>query len=476
MKLWKILATGALLAAFATGASGQTTLRIFTGGQQRPDVMRKIADEYTKRNPNVKIDVEVGGATSEAQQQYLNTVLASKDSALDLMLIDVIRPAQWAAAGWAEPLDSYLGADKAKLLPTYLKAYAEANQVNGKLIALPYFADSQFLYYRKDLLEKYKRPVPKTWDDMMETAKIIMDGEKNPQLQGFSTAGAPIEGTVCTYLVPLWGMGSDLTKDGKLNLDTPQARQPFQLYGRMKQAGVLPKNIAEIPTDRIRVDFQAGNVVFAQTLGLRLEPRRERRRHQGQGQGGGGAAAGRQGRQGRDVHRRLADRRERVLQEQGRGGEVRALPVVARSLEAAGNPRLAPSRVPAGVQGPRRAEGQSVVRRGAARGRCGEVAAGHAALHEVSDIIRSNMNAYLAGTKTTDTALSDMKTRLAPLYVTCATASAGRPGASFGGSAAAEIEAAAWGHTDSPPSRSTRTCPSARSAFSCSCRRRCCCA
>ena len=112
MKLWKVLVTVVLGTAFAVEASAQTTLRIFTGGQQRPDVMRKIADEYTKRNPNVKIDVEVGGATSEAQQQYLNTVLASKDSALDLMLIDVIRPAQWAAAGWAEPLDSYLGADK----------------------------------------------------------------------------------------------------------------------------------------------------------------------------------------------------------------------------------------------------------------------------------------------------------------------------------------------------------------------------
>ena len=214
----------------------------------------------------------------------------------------------------------------------------------------------------------------------METAKIIMDGEKNPQLQGFSTAGAPIEGTVCTYLVPLWGMGSDLTKDGKLNLDTPEARQPFQLYGRMKQAGVLPKNIAEIPTDRIRVDFQAGNVIFAQTLGLCLEPRRERRRHEGQGQGRRDGAAARQGRQERDLHRRLADRRERVLEEQGRGGEVRALPVVARSVEAAGDPGVASPGVPAGVQGPRRAEGQSVVRRGAAGGRRREVAAGVAAL------------------------------------------------------------------------------------------------
>ena len=35
---------------------------------------------------------------------------------------------------------------------------------------------------------------------------------------------------------------------------------------------------------------------------------------------------------------------------------------------------------------------------------------------QVSDAIRSNMNAYLAGTKTTDTALNDMKSRLQPLY------------------------------------------------------------
>src|ERR1700674_3439341 len=257
MRYTRWLVAAALTATLALPVQAQTTLRIFTGGQQRPDVMRKIADEYTKRNPSVKIEVEVGGATSEAQQQYLNTVLAARDSALDLMLIDVIRPAQWAAAGWAEPFDVYLGTDKAKLLPTYLKAYADADQVNGKLVALPFFADAQFLYYRKDLLEKYKRPVPKTWDELMETAQIVMKSENNPQLQGFSTAGAPIEGTVCTYLVPLWGAGSDITRDGKLNLDSREAREPFQLMGRLKAAGVLPKNIGEIATDRIRIDFQS---------------------------------------------------------------------------------------------------------------------------------------------------------------------------------------------------------------------------
>ncbi len=119
------LAAGLALTGMAS-AQAQTTLRIFTGGQQRPDVMRQIVDGYMKANPNVKVEVEVGGATSEQQQQYLNTVLASKDSALDLILIDVIRPAQWAAAQWAEPLDAYLGAEKDAIMARYLPAYRAA--------------------------------------------------------------------------------------------------------------------------------------------------------------------------------------------------------------------------------------------------------------------------------------------------------------------------------------------------------------
>jgi multiple sugar transport system substrate-binding protein len=405
------------LIAFATiGWAQQTTLRIFTGGQQRPDVMRKIADEYQKRNPNVKIDIEVGGATSEAQQQYLSTVLSAKDSVLDLILIDVIRPAQWAAQGWAEPLDSYLGADKAKIMPAYLKAYAEADQVGGKLIALPYFADAQFLYYRKDLLEKYKRPVPKTWDEMMETARIVTAGEKNPQLQGFSTAGAPIEGTVCTYLVPLWGMGGELTKAGKLNLDAPQARQPFQLYGRMKQAGVLPKNIAEIPTDRIRIDMQAGNLIFAMSWGYvwnRLENDADTKV---KGKIGvttlphdeGGRSATCIGGWQIAVSAYSKNKQEAVkFARYLSSPEVSKMQaILASHLPVFPSVYKDPDVLKAN---PWFADALPVIEGAKSR----PVSAQYP---QVSDVIRSNMNAYLAGTKTTDVALADMKSRLTPLF------------------------------------------------------------
>ena len=415
MKTWKILLAAMLCAGLATIASAETTLRIFTGGQQRPDVMRKIADEYQKKNPGVKIDVEVGGATSEAQQQYLSTVLSSKDSVLDVILIDVIRPAQWASQGWAEPLDAYLGADKAKVMGGYLKAYAEANQVNGKVIALPYFADSQFLYYRKDLLEKYKRPVPKTWDEMIATAKIVMDGEKNAQLQGFSTAGAPIEGTVCTYLVPLWGAGSELTKDRKLNLDTPQAREPFQLYGRMKQAGVLPKNIAEIPTDRIRIDMQAGNLIFGMSWGYvwnRLENDADTKV---KGKIGvaplphdeGGKSATCIGGWQLAVSAFSKNKAEAVKFARWLSSpEVSKMQaVLASHLPVFPGVYKDPEVLKAN---PWFADALPVVEGAKSR----PVTAQYP---QVSDVIRSNMNAYLAGTKTTDVALGDMKTRLAPI-------------------------------------------------------------
>ncbi len=415
MKACKLILVALLGLGLAGVASAQTTLRIFTGGQQRPDVMRKIADEYQKKNPNVKIEVEVGGATSDAQQQYLSTVLSAKDSVLDVILIDVIRPAQWAAQGWAEPLDSYLGADKPKILAQYLKAYVDANQVNGKLVALPYFADSQFLYYRKDLLEKYKRPVPKTWDEMIETAKLIQDGEKNPNLQGFTTAGSPIEGTVCTYLVPLWGAGSDLTKDGKLNLDTPQAREPFQLYGRMKQSGVLPKNIAEIPTDRIRIDMQAGNMVFGMTwsyvwnrlendadskvkgkIGVTMLP------HDPGGKsatciGGWQLAVSAYSKNKVEAVKfaRWLSSPEVSKMQAIMASHMPVFPSVFKDPEVLkANPWFA--------------DALPVVEGAKAR----PVSAQYP---QVSDIIRSNMNAYLAGTKTTDVALGDMKTRLAPI-------------------------------------------------------------
>ncbi|MDY0745715.1 ABC transporter substrate-binding protein [Paucibacter sp. R3-3] len=259
-----LLALGTAAPAFA-----QTKLRVFAGGSgQRPDLMRKLFDQYQQKNPGVAVEMETGGATSELQRQYLSTVLNAKDPAIDVYMIDIVNPAQYYGAGWLEPLDAYLGAPAAALKP-YLPFYASADVVDGKLAAMPAFADALFMYYRKDLLEKYKIAEPKTWDELSAAAKKIQAGEGNANLQGLSIQGAPIEGAVCTFLLPYWSQGKDFNDAaGKLTLDKAAAAKGLSNWLGMVDAGVIKKNVAEVKTPDTVNEFKAGQVVFAVNWGF----------------------------------------------------------------------------------------------------------------------------------------------------------------------------------------------------------------
>ena len=261
-KTMKLLLAGVAVTLSTSAAMAQTNLRVFVSSQHRPDVWRKAFDMYEAKNPNVKVTIETGGNTSEAQAQYLNTVMTAKDSSLDVMILDVIRPAQYAAAGWTVPFNDVLG-DASAAMKRYLPAYAEANTVDGKVVALPAFADAMFLYYRKDLLEKHGVQPPQTWDELAAAAKKVAAAEKDANLQGLSFQGKAIEGAVCTFLVPYWSQGKVVTKDGKLDFDREAATKSLALWKGFADSGVAKKNIAEVATDDTRKEFQGGNVLFA---------------------------------------------------------------------------------------------------------------------------------------------------------------------------------------------------------------------
>lgn len=274
MKRRNLLKALALCAGIAasigtTAAYAQTTLRVFSGGaNQRPDLMRKLFDQYQAANPGVKIEIETGGATSELQRQYLSTVLNAKDSAIDIYMIDIVNPAQYFGAGWLEPLNAYVGSPAEAMKP-YLPVYLQSNVVDGKVAAMPAFADAMFMYYRKDLLDKYRIAEPKTWDELAAASKKIQAGEGNPNLQGLSIQGAPIEGAVCTFLLPYWSQGKEFNDaSGRLTLDRTAAVKGLNQWLSMVDSGVIKKNVAEVKTPDTVNEFKAGQVVFAINWGF----------------------------------------------------------------------------------------------------------------------------------------------------------------------------------------------------------------
>ena len=267
---WATLALASSLAMSAAWAQ-QTTLRVFVGPNQRPDLQAKLFEQYNKANPGVKVEIETGGATSELQRQYLSTVLNAKDSAIDLFLIDIVNPAQYASKGWIEPLDKYVGG-AAVLKNDYLPVYQNANVIGGKLYAMPSQGDAMFMYYRKDLLTKHGVAEPKTWEELSAAAKKITAAEGNANLQGLSIQGAPIEGAVCTFLLPYWGQGKQFNDaGGKLTLDKAAAVKGLQSWLSMVDQGVIKKNVAEVTTPITVNEFKAGQAVFAINWGFAFD-------------------------------------------------------------------------------------------------------------------------------------------------------------------------------------------------------------
>ena len=266
LKLAALAMAGTLLAG--TTWAQQTTLRVFVGPNQRPDLQAKLFEQYSRANPGVKVEIETGGATSELQRQYLSTVLNAKDSAIDLFLIDIVNPAQYASKGWIEPLDKYVGG-AAVLKNDYLPVYQQANVIGGKLYAMPSQGDAMFMYYRKDLLTKHGVAEPKTWEELAAAAKKITAAEGNANLQGLSIQGAPIEGAVCTFLLPYWGQGKQFNDaGGKLTLDKAAAVKGLKSWLDMVDQGVIKKNVAEVTTPITVNEFKAGQAVFAINWGF----------------------------------------------------------------------------------------------------------------------------------------------------------------------------------------------------------------
>ena len=247
--------------------AAQTTLRVFAGGSgQRPDLTRLLAADYMQRNPGVRVEIETGGATSDLQRQYLSTVLNARDPSIDVYLMDVVNPAQYHGAAWLEPLNKLIGEPRVALAP-YLAAYATSNVVDGELAAMPAWADAMFLYYRRDLLEKHRQPLPRTWDELAAVARAVQAAEKaqgGPPLQGLSLQGAPIEGTVCTFLLPYWGQGKAFNDaQGRLTMDRDAAARGLQMWLSMMDTGVIKRNVAEVRTQDTTNEFKAGQVLFA---------------------------------------------------------------------------------------------------------------------------------------------------------------------------------------------------------------------
>jgi len=245
-----LLASGAFAANLAI-VSGDT-------GNGR-EFLRKQLDQFEKETGNKVSIVAMPANSSDNFGQY-RLWLAAGNTDIDVYRTDVI---------WAPQLaDQFLDLKEAAkdVIDQHIPSIIESQTVGGKLVALPMFTDAPALYYRKDLLEKYKKPVPKTWDEMAATAKEIQDGERaggNKSIYGFVFQANAYEGLTCNALewVKSSGGGQIVEADGTISINNPEAAAAIDRAKGWVDT-ISPKGVLAYTEEEARGVWQTGNSVF----------------------------------------------------------------------------------------------------------------------------------------------------------------------------------------------------------------------
>ena len=128
------------------------------------------------------------------------------------------------------------------------------------------FTDAPALYYRKDLLDKYGATPPKTWQELTDTAKMIMDKEReagNSQMWGFVFQGNAYEGLTCNALewVMSNGGGQIVEPDGTISINNPKAAEILN-FAKGWIGTISPEGVLSYQEEESRGVWQTGNAVF----------------------------------------------------------------------------------------------------------------------------------------------------------------------------------------------------------------------
>src|ERR1700737_952391 len=154
MLLGALLGAASLLAVSQANAAA-TTLTIATVNNGDMIRMQKLADDFTKKYP----DIALNWVTLEENvlRQKVTTDIAAKGGQFDVLTIGTYEVPIWAKRSWLIPLDN-LGSDYdvADLLPKI----RDAVSVSDKLYAAPFYGESSMLLYRTNLFQKGGLPRP----------------------------------------------------------------------------------------------------------------------------------------------------------------------------------------------------------------------------------------------------------------------------------------------------------------------------
>jgi sorbitol/mannitol transport system substrate-binding protein len=222
-----------------SGSGGSINVAIVDNPQMK-DIAKLTPSLFTKKS-GIKVNYTI--LDEGTLREVTTRDVAAGGRQFDVVMIGPFEAPQFGKDGFITDLTKFAQSDSAYQLDDIIPAVRNALSFDGKLYAAPFYGESSFLMYRKDVLKKagVTMPANPTWAQVADAARKV----NTPEMAGICLRGKPgwgdLGASFTTVLNTMGGTWWSAKPDGSVDqamVDQPEFKNALQFYvDLVKDAG-----------------------------------------------------------------------------------------------------------------------------------------------------------------------------------------------------------------------------------------------
>lgn len=170
-RIFRLPSIGALLTATAigTGALSAAEINIIIEEVPDYDVVKALADDFMAENPDIKVTFDA--MPFDAMRDKILTSSLAPSATYDVIIVDNPWMEEFSRAGYLAPLDDMIAATDGYNYDDFIPALSKIGVVDGVTYGVPYYNYALGLIVRQDIFDEKGLSVPTTIEEYVATVK-----------------------------------------------------------------------------------------------------------------------------------------------------------------------------------------------------------------------------------------------------------------------------------------------------------------
>lgn len=225
----------------------------FAMGANDTDKLQPIIEAWNEENPDEQVTLAELPGEADAQRETLVQSLQAGNTDYDVMALDVIWTADFAANGYLEPLEGDYEVDTSDLLP----ATVESATYRDTLYALPQNTNGQLLFRNTEIMPE----APETFSDLAASCTAAEEAEVDCLTLQLSQYEGLTVNTV--GFMEGWG-GTVLGEDGtEVTVDSDESKAGLQALVDAYLDGTIAQDSTSATEEETNLAFVEGRTAYA---------------------------------------------------------------------------------------------------------------------------------------------------------------------------------------------------------------------